>query len=338
MVRVAASGPTLTGAVPGEILGGPAVEAVDVHRSYGSRPALVGVSLEVEAGEIHALLGPNGAGKTTLLRILSGLLRPDAGEVWICGLPWEALSERRHRALLGLAPSGDRSFYLRISGLENLAFFARLHGMGRRDAVRRAWECLGEVGLEDAARLAVGAYSHGMQKRLSFARAILGKPSILMIDEATHDLDPSGAELIRDLTRERARSGTAVVWATQRVDEIRGFADRVTLLDRGAVRFSGTVPDLMAAAPSRAYVLQLRPRPDDPEPLSERAERALGGLGRLVLSRDDGAEHHLLVLHEHALVGDAIAALSLSGIQVIACREERSQVEAAFLSLTGGTP
>jgi ABC-type multidrug transport system ATPase subunit len=324
-----------SGAGPGA-LAGPVVDVEDLHRSYGKRVALRGVSLQIEAGEIHAILGPNGAGKTTLLRTLSGLQEPDAGEVWIHGLPWDALSEPRHRNLLGLAPSGDRSFYLRISGLENLAFFARLHGLNRRAAVELAWKCLREVELEEAAKVTVGAYSHGMQKRLSFARAILAHPPVLMIDEATHDLDPPSAERIRELTRERARAGAAVLWATQRVDEIRGLADRVTLLNHGVVKFQGTVPELMAAAPSRAYLLQLRDRDERSDEVGPRAAAAVETFGTVVRPAAAEGEHHLLTLHDKAVLGEAIGALQGAGIDVLACREERSQVEVAFLTLTGG--
>jgi ABC-2 type transport system ATP-binding protein len=319
-----------------ESAGSAVVDVEALTRRYGSRTALRGVDFQVERGEVHALLGPNGAGKTTLLRTLSGLLRPDEGEVWIHGLPWEALAEPKHRALLGLAPSGDRSFYLRLSGLENLTFFARLHGLRRKEALARAWACLREVGLVDDAKLPVSAYSHGMQKRLSFARAILGEPPVLMIDEATHDLDPPGAERIRQLTRERAASGAAVVWATQRVDEIRGFADRVTLLHQGQVRFVGSVPELMATAPSRAYVLQLDAADRDASSLGARATAALHGMGQVTAPREGGV-HHLLTLDDDVILGDAIAALQGSRISVLACREERSQVELAFLLLTGET-
>ena len=97
-----------------------------------------------------------------------------------------------------------------------------------------------------------------MQKRLSVARALLTAPPVLLVDEATHDLEPEGASDVRDLVAKLARDGTAVVWATQRIDEIRGFADQVTLLGGGEVRFSGSVPALIATTDARSFVLQLR--------------------------------------------------------------------------------
>lgn len=153
----------------------PVVEATELRRCFKSVVALDGVSLVVRPGEIHALLGPNGAGKTTLLRVLTGLVEPDSGSVRVAGADASRAS-RALRTRVGLVPSGDRSFYLRISGLENLVFFGRMYGMGRKAALEHARVALEQVELTDAARRPVGEYSHGMQKRLGVARALLPDP------------------------------------------------------------------------------------------------------------------------------------------------------------------
>ena len=212
---------------------GPAIEVEEPASQLRSgRRRCSGIDLEVAAGEVHALLGPNGAGKTTLMRILSGLVDPSAGSAHV--LDRRAGRSPELRALIGMVPPGDRTFYLRLSGLENLVFFARLHGLRRRAARARSLELLEAVGLGDAATRPISTYSHGMQKRLSFARALLSDPELLLVDEATHDLDPVAAQQVRDLTAARAATGTAVLWATQRIEELHGFAQRVTVLDRGA--------------------------------------------------------------------------------------------------------
>ena len=313
----------------------PTIEAHAVGQRFGRKQVLGSVSFEVQPGGIHALLGPNGAGKTTLIRIISGLLVPTDGVVRIFGAP--ADSSRATRRLIGLVPSGDRSFYLRISGLENLTFFARLHGMSRRAAVTRAREVLEEVGLTEAATTRVGFYSHGMQKRLSVARALLAAPPILLIDEATHDLDPDGARRVRELVAAASERGAAVVWATQRLDEIRGFADRVTLLAEGRAAFAGTVAEMMAIAVPRRYLLRLtngRPAPDS---LESAGCNALGSLGQLEQAGDTSVEHYVLALADDAVLGEALAALSSADIDVVTCREERSEIEQAFLALAGGS-
>src|SRR5918996_1735685 len=282
------------------------VEARGVSRRFGDTVALEEVALELGGGEIHALLGPNGAGKTTLLRILSGLLIPDSGDVHVLGVE-VSRTPRALRQLIGLVPSGDRTFYLRLSGLENLTFFGRLHGLRRRDAVAQARRALTEVGLERAADSAVGVYSHGMQKRLSVARALLVEPAVFLVDEATHDLDPDGARRVRELIQHAAAArGSAVVWATQRLDEIRGFADQVTLLGGGRVRFSGTVPELMALATPRSYLVRLRNGTGDVRSLREAFERALAGKGDIVGTGEDASEHYVLTLDEGVVLGDAI--------------------------------
>jgi ABC-2 type transport system ATP-binding protein len=312
-----------------------AVAISGVSRRFGDADALHEVSLAVQAGEIHALLGPNGAGKTTLLRVVCGLVDADHGEIQLMGTPLERLGFREHRRLIGLVPSGDRTFYLRISGLENLVFFGRLHGLSKTAAMERARTCLEEVDLVDAATKRVGVYSHGMQKRLSVARALLMEPAILLVDEATHDLDPEGAIRIRDLATVAARRGAAVLWTTQRVDEIRGFVDRLTLLHEAEVRFRGTVPQMMATSPTSTHLLQLRAR-DPKADITAAARSGLDGRGELRPSGDPDGEHFLLSLPDDIPLGRAVAAISTAGIDVLACREEHSPIERAFLALTGG--
>lgn len=313
----------------------PAIEMLHVVRRFGDVDALQDVSLSVLPGEIHALLGPNGAGKTTLMRILTGLITRQQGEIRLLDVPVERYGSREIRKKFGLVPSGDRSFYLRISGLENLAFFGRLCGFNRSRALQRAWECLKDVDLEAAAKKPVGLYSHGMQKRLSVARALLMDPAVLFVDEATHDLDPEGARRVQDLIAASAERGTAVIWATQRLDEIPGFARSVTLLDRGRVRFAGSVPALMAISTVRRYLVQLRSEDAAPDELLTAAQLALGSMGTIEPSYNSAEAHYLLCLVDEVVLGDALASLSVSGIQILSCREERSGIESAFLRLTG---
>jgi ABC-2 type transport system ATP-binding protein len=311
-----------------------AVEARNVSRRFGDRLALDRVSVAVSAGEIHALLGPNGAGKTTLLRIFSGLLEPTSGSVQVGGIGPSG-SPRRLRHLLGLVPSGDRSFYLRISGLENLVFFARLHGMRRAAALARGRAVLELVGLDASSRLPVALYSHGMQKRLSVARALLTEPKVLLFDEATHDLDPLGAQTVRALARDAAEAGAAVLWATQRVEEIRAFADRVTVLADGRVRFVGSVAQLTERAVPRRYLVQLRNGSLTGERLDAVLVETLSDLA--VVSRADGAgsEYYVLALANGVVLGDALASLTAAEIQVLDCRDERPEIEDAFVALVG---
>jgi ABC-type multidrug transport system ATPase subunit len=324
---------SLPAASPSETVTAP-IEALDVRRRFGEKVALDGVSLRVARGEIGALLGPNGAGKTTLLRILCGLMDADSGTVRVMGEDARR-SPRELRGRIGLVPSGDRSFYLRLTGLQNLVFFARLHGLSRRAAGARSLEVLEDVGLGGAERRRVGLYSHGMQKRLSVARALLMKPEVMLIDEATHDLDPEGARQVRELVAGFARRGTAVLWTTQRLDEIRGFADSVTLISGGEVRFAGSVPELMSHALAQRYVLRVENGALSGKKLEPSLQSALGSSGTIRAIAGGNSNDFVLSLREDAALGDALRSLLSTDVQIHACREERSQIEEAFILLSG---
>ena len=308
-----------------------AIDVRSVSRRFGDVQALRDVSMRVTRGEVHALLGPNGAGKTTLLRILSGLVSPETGETHVLGVPWND-PPREAKHLFGLVPSGDRTFYLRLSGLENLSFFGRLYGLGRSQARDRALQTMREVGLEDVALRRVMTYSHGMQKRLSVARGLLMDPPLLFVDEATHDLDPDGARRIRELVAVAAERGAGVVWATQRIEEIRGFANSVTLLHRGAVRFQGTLTDLLSYATPDRFILQLRTGDPDRDP----RHVARGVLEGAATVTDEGGtgDHVLVELDDGVTLGHAIGLLARNGVDVLACREPGSTLEQAFLTMT----
>ncbi|MGH9195180.1 MAG: ABC transporter ATP-binding protein [Acidimicrobiia bacterium] len=307
----------------------PSLEVIEVSRWFGGTRALDNVSLRVQPGEITALLGPNGAGKTTLIRILSRLLDPDSGEILLLGKPLSEI-RKRDRRFLGLVPSGDRSFYLRLSGLENLVFFGRLYGYDLRTARGEARKRLDDVGLSNVGSKPVAQYSHGMQKRLSVARALIGDPSILLVDEATHDLDPRGALQIQELVASVAGQGAAVLWATQRLDEIRDFAGSVVVLAEGEVRYSGPVSHLSSVLPTRRYLLHVR-HADTPERFLASARRALGDGASL---EPHDATRYVLGLRNGGVLGDAVMALSRSNAAVLSCNELRSDIEQAFLELT----
>ena len=311
----------------------PAIQAGSVSRRFGDKQALVDVSLVVPHGRIHALLGPNGAGKTTFVRILTGLLEPDEGNIEILGRSLREFQSRQYKKFFGFVPSGDRTFYLRISGIENLAFFARLYGMSRRDALRRGWECIRDVGLEEAARKPVGLYSHGMQKRLSVARGLLMDPAVLFVDEATHDLDPEGARNVRALVQAAAGRGAAVIWTTQRVEEIWDFAHSVTLLHNGRIRFAGTVPEMIRFSRSQSYVIQLRPVDERRQDLVAELTTAAQDVAEVHATRES-TDHFIFALRPEAILGDLFERLTANGIEILDCRQEHSQIEQAFLRLT----
>jgi len=209
-----------------------------LERDFGPRQVLSDVNLTVAAGEVHGVLGPPAAGKSTLLRVLAGQIGATAGDVRVLGRRPDAASLAGRVAFV---EASDDSSYQRITGLENLVFFARLRGLSQSDAFARAEAVLDETGLTTAAHGPVGEWTPAMRRRLAYARALLTDPGVLLIDAPAQvpDLDAT-----RELVARRAGRGAAVVWAARRLDELAGAARTVTLLADGRVRYAGTVAAL----------------------------------------------------------------------------------------------
>jgi ABC-2 type transport system ATP-binding protein len=228
------------GAVGGSDGQGPAIVVSGLVKRYGPNTALGGVDLTAPFGEVTALIGRNGAGKSTLIRIIATLVLPDEGHVLVDGhdVAADPNLARRH---LGLALGEDRSFFWRLSGRRNLEFFAALHGLRAKAARTACDEVFEAVGLTSVADRRVDRYSTGMRSRLGIARALLGAPSVLLLDEPTRSLDPDSAleiqQLMASLARER---NTAVVVATHDLHEAATLASQVLVMMDGRVRSSVT--------------------------------------------------------------------------------------------------
>jgi ABC-2 type transport system ATP-binding protein len=217
--------------------------------------ALRSVDLRVDAGEIVCLLGRNGAGKTTLLKIISGIVAPDSGSIWINGR--NASANTDVFSSVGLVAGDERGFYWRLSGYENLRFFAYLWGLSGRTARSRIGEVLDVVGLADRGRDEVRTYSSGMKQRLAIARALLSDPPILLVDELARSLDyPSALDLARFI-RELVVSlpGRAAVIATHQVWVAREVASRVVVLDDGEIVADGTPDALLNTAAGTRFTV-----------------------------------------------------------------------------------
>ncbi len=213
----------------------PGIVLAGVSKSYGGVEALRDVDLKVGPGQVHVLLGPNGAGKSTLIRILAAGLLPDSGRVEVAGIDAQA-DPRQARARIGLVLADERSFFWRLTGVQNLAFFAALHGFGRKQAIERSRQVLEQVGLAELADRRVDRYSTGMKASLALARALLDDPAVLLLDEPTRSLDPIATVAVRELVIDLARrKGTAVLFATHDLHEAAAVADTVSVLVRGAV-------------------------------------------------------------------------------------------------------
>lgn len=195
--------------------------------------ALDGLSFSVNRGEIYGVLGPNGAGKTTLVKVLATMLLPDEGTIRIMEheLPKE---EKAVRELIGLSlDEYERTFHLRITGRQNLNFFATLFGIPKSEMKERVDELLHLVGLEDQADKLYLEYSTGMKHKMAIARALLSHPQLLLFDEPTAGLDAKTSRDVGNLVRNLTRDGTTIMYTTHRLEEAGNICDRILIMDRG---------------------------------------------------------------------------------------------------------
>jgi oleandomycin transport system ATP-binding protein len=210
-----------------------AIEAHGLTKRYGSTQALAGIDLEVQQGRVLGVLGPNGAGKTTAVRILATLLTPDAGTARVAGFDvvTQASDVRRSIGLTGQYASVDED----LTGVENLVMIGRLLDLSRAAAKARAAELLEEFDLTDAAKRLAKTYSGGMRRRLDLAASLIGRPSVVYLDEPTTGLDPGKRDDVWDMVRALVAKGTTVLLTTQYLEEADALANEITVIDHGSV-------------------------------------------------------------------------------------------------------
>ncbi len=283
--------------------------------------ALRGVDFEVRPGETFGLLGPNGAGKTTLVKILSCLVLPDEGRAVVGG--HDVRDENRVKPLIGLVHSDERSFYWRLSGRENLRFFARLYDVRGRAVEGRIDALLRRVQMEDAADRRFSDYSSGMKQRLAIARALLHDPPILLMDEPTRSLDPAASLRLREFvaTELHARDGKTILLATHNLREAEVLCDRVAILVKGTIRQIGTVPEVRRwGVAQRRFRVEADSWPD-------------GIRGPFQVASDetvDGARRLTLVVEPDLKLDDLLRHLMGAGARLRACDRVEPDLEEAF--------
>jgi ABC-2 type transport system ATP-binding protein len=297
------------------------VEAVGLTKSFGAVRVLDGVDLEVAEGSVLALLGPNGAGKTTAVRILTTLVRPDAGTVRVAGFD-VVRAPAAVRAVISLtgqqAAVDDEQ-----SGRENLVMAGRLMHLGRAAARRRADDLLERFDLVAARDRRTRAWSGGMRRRLDLAMSLVAAPRVIFLDEPTTGLDPASRATMWDAVAELVRGGTTIVLTTQYLEEADRLADRVVLLHGGRVAASGTPEELKAAVGGDRLDLAF----DDPLALARAADLFPGAVadGDRLGVPSDGSAAHL-----HRVLDDLRAA----GVPVRRVTSHRPTLDDVFLAVT----
>ena len=296
------------------------IEIDQLRLSLGGVPILHDVRLSLERGEIYGLLGPNGAGKSTTIAAALGLLRPDGGRIRLLGRDPAAGAHELYRCI-GVLPE-QNGFYDWMSAEAYLAFFAGLHGsrLTGNEARRR----LAQVGLEPRARQPIGSFSRGMRQRLGLARALIGEPSLLILDEPTNGLDPRGRREIHDVLLELAGRGVGILLCTHLLDDVDRLCRRVGIIADGRTVAEGAIADLLRSGERLA---RFRLRLAGEAPTAEGADREV----RLVARE---GEWRIVDLDPAIAPPRAWRELVLRGWPIAEIRREGGGLEDLYLSLT----
>lgn len=231
-----------------------------LEKSYGDVAVLSGVDFEVDSGTVFALLGANGAGKTTIVRILSTLLRADAGAVTVAGFDVAAQASRVRESisLTGQFAAVDEI----LTGRENLVLVAKLRHLQLPGTI--ADDLIAAFALGDAATRQVATYSGGMRRRLDIAMSLVGSPQVVFLDEPTTGLDPQGRLEVWQMVKDLAHGGTTVLLTTQYLEEAEHLADRIAILNEGRIIANGTLAELKRLLPpAQAEYVQKQPSLED---------------------------------------------------------------------------
>ena len=288
------------------------------HIRRRTRPALRGLSLDVERGEVFGYLGPNGSGKTTTLKILMGLVFPDAGEAEVFG---HALTDRRWRYRVGYMPEHPY-LYDYLTPREYLDYVGRLFGLAREERRRRADVLLERVGLAHARDLAMRRFSKGMVQRAGLAQALMNDPELVFLDEPMSGLDPVGRRLVRDLIAEMKAGGKTVFFSTHILSDAEALCDRVAVLRGGELLETGRLDDILRVDVEHLEVLA-----------SGLSATAIDALPCVRARHAVGDRWRLEVLEKG--LGDVVQAIIRGGGRVLSVQPIRQSLEEHFFREIG---
>ena len=305
-----------------------AIEAEGLVKTFGPVRALDGIDFVARSGSVFGLLGPNGAGKTTAIRVLSTLIKPDAGRASVGG--YDVVRQPREvRRLIGLTGQYAAVDEL-LSGQENLYMLGRLLGYSAPDARARAKELLESFDLAESGGKLVKTYSGGMRRRLDLAASLVGRPQFLYLDEPTTGLDPRSRQELWAMIRTLVAEGTTVLLTTQYLDEADRLADEIVVIDHGRVIAAGTPLQLKTRVGGQ--VLQAQPADPADLPAVERVLAAFSGDG-------DGAHndgHSVQVtIGDRSALAQVVRRLDEEGIAVDDLSLHRPSLDEVFLAITG---
>ena len=300
------------------------------RRTRTENVALGGIDLTIQPGELFGLLGPNGAGKTTTVKILTTLLLPDSGSASVLGLDVVRQTSAVRRRI-GFVFGGERGLYWRLSGLDNLRYFADLYGIPPDVSRRRIADLLEKLGLAGRERDKVEQYSRGMKQRLHLARGLLNDPEVLFLDEPTIGLDPVGARELRTLIRGLADAGKTIFLTTHYMFEADAICDRIAVIKKGSIVAQGT-PASIKELVDEVGVVEFEAVGVPDERLQ--ALRKLGGVSSVSVAEDELSQR---ITVRCARPADVMTQLGIifEGIELRRINSRDPTLEDAYVQLVG---
>jgi ABC-2 type transport system ATP-binding protein len=292
----------------------PAISIKNIKKTLGNREILKGISLEVEVGDIFGYLGPNGAGKTTTIRIILGLFQADSGKLEILG---QGINSSGTRRKIGFVLDAD-GLYGNMTAEENMEYYARIYGLyNNREKI---CELLKMVDLGDRAKDRVNTYSKGMRQRLALARSMVHDPEVLVLDELTSGVDPSGQIEMRQIMLDVAHKRNKTIFlSSHNLDEVQRICNRIALIDRGEIKLYGELENLRQGMGKNTVVIEVA------QPIPETLLSELQQLPNLGLQEMKG-KRLIFSPHEGTEVSDIISMLAGRGVKI----EEASRKEASL--------
>ena len=311
------------------------IELRQLSKAYGAVTALSNLDLSVPEGCLYGLLGPNGAGKTTTLRILATLLAPDGGSVQVDGV--DALKHPREvRRLLGYVAQ-EVAIDKILSGRELLQLQGDLYHLNRADRDYRIDDLIDRLGMEPWIDRRCGTYSGGMRRRLDLAAGLLHRPRLLVLDEPTVGLDIESRSAIWQLLNQLVEAGTSVLLSSHYLEEIEALADRMAIIDAGAVIAEGTPTDLKQRLGGDRVTLRVREFSDAKEAALVRSVlEPVEGVRQVVINRAQGFSLNLVIEGE-SVIERLRHSLEGAGLPVFALAQSRPSLDDVYLQATGRT-
>ena len=303
-----------------------AIEAVNLVKHYGSFEAVRGVSFSVKSGEVFGFLGPNGAGKTTTIRMLTGVLKPDSGEVRVLG--YNMLDERekiKARERTGIVPEMANP-YVDLTAMQNLRLMGELYGMSKAEIEKRSLELLREFDLYEKRNVKVRGFSKGMRQRLIIAMAMIADPELYFLDEPTSGLDVISARLIKEVIWEEKKAGKTIFLTTHNMDDANELCERIGIIRKGKLIAIDTPEKLKGLVKGRVSVeVSFEPMKFDPSVLSSALKvETMGDKVKIYTTDPDRTVKELVRYAER------------ENLRIVSLRTLSPSLEDVFMELVGG--